>query len=179
MSAIACRGRLRNLGADSSKIGLYFVTLTWQQSFTSSYASRRFAACNFWKMISVAGNAARQWLLRAISHVFYTMWKETLLQTKRIGTVVVTWGSFSLWCRQGKALCEPEQDFSVWLFRSGCFGLSRFGLAVSVTGHFGHDISVHKQFITFVYLNDYRQAKCHYSWCYTNTLWRVMIAIKS
>jgi len=30
-----------------------------------------------------------------------------LLQTKSIfGTVPVTWGSFSLWCRQGKALCE-------------------------------------------------------------------------
>jgi len=29
------------------------------------------------------------------------------LQTKRnFGTVAVTWGSFSLWCRQGRALCE-------------------------------------------------------------------------
>jgi len=40
------------------------------------------------------------------------------------------------------------------------FGLSRFGLAVlvwavSVWEHFGHDISVHKQLIAFVYLNDY------------------------
>jgi len=68
----------------------------------------------------------------------------------------------------------PEQDFSVWLIRSGRFGLSRFGL-----GRFGHgtfrsgrfglgtfrsrDISVHEQLITFVYLNDYRQAKCHAS----------------
>jgi len=31
-----------------------------------------------------------------------------------------------------KKPCAPEQDFSVWPFRSG-----RFGLAVSVTGHFG------------------------------------------
>jgi len=48
------------------------------------------------------------------------MRKETLLPTKRIfGTVAVTWVSFSLWCRQGKALCErpfalhrqqPEMD---------------------------------------------------------------------
>jgi len=35
------------------------------------------------------------------------------------------------------------------------FGLGRFGLAVSVWGHFGHDISVHKQLIAFLYLNDY------------------------
>ena len=37
MSAIACRGRLQNLGADCYKIGLYFVTISWQR-FTSSYA---------------------------------------------------------------------------------------------------------------------------------------------
>ena len=74
-------------------------------------------------------------------------------------------------------------------FRSGRFGLavSVWAVlvwavsvwAVSVTGHFGHDISVHKQLITFVYLNDYKQAKCHSSWCYTNSLWGAMIAIKS
>jgi len=29
------------------------------------------------------------------------------------------------------------------------------GLTIPVWGHFGHDISVHKQLITFVYLNDY------------------------
>jgi len=34
-------------------------------------------------------------------------------------------------------------------------GTGLFGLAVSVWGHFGHDISLHKQIITFVYLNDY------------------------
>jgi len=36
-------------------------------------------------------------------------------------------------------------------------GTGLFGLAVSVWGHFGHDISAHKQLITFVYLNDCRQ----------------------
>jgi len=30
-----------------------------------------------------------------------------------------------------------------------------FGLTVSVWGHFSHDLSVHKQPITFVYLYDY------------------------
>jgi len=40
-------------------------------------------------------------------------------------------------------------------FLSGRFGLSRSDLAVSVWGHFGHDISAHKQLIAFVYLNDY------------------------
>jgi len=34
----------------------------------------------------------------------------------------------------------------------------------------GHDISVYKQLITFVYLNDYRQAKCLSIWCYANSL---------
>jgi len=33
-------------------------------------------------------------------------------------------------------------------------GIELFGLADSVTGHFGHDISLHKQLITFVYLNE-------------------------
>ena len=52
-------------------------------------------------------------------------------------------------------------DLSVWPFRCGRFGLAdsvwavsvtgHFGLAVSVCGHFCHDISVHKQLITFVY----------------------------
>jgi len=37
-----------------------------------------------------------------------------------------------------------EQYFLVWPFQSG-------------------DISVHNQLITFVYLNDYRQVKCHSS----------------
>jgi len=53
--------------------------------------------------------------------------------------------------------CCPRRNRT---FRSGRFGISRFGLggfglAVSVWGHFDHDISVHKQLIAFVYLNDY------------------------
>jgi len=51
----------------------------------------------------------------------------------------------------------------VWPIRSGRFGLCRFdlsrsGLAVSVTGHFGPDISVHKEvmkFVKFVNVNEY------------------------
>jgi len=70
MSAIACRGRLRNLRAVGSKIGLYFVTITWQQRFIWNYPSRRFAACECWKMTSVAGNAARQWLLSPFLGLF-------------------------------------------------------------------------------------------------------------
>ena len=49
LSATLPRGRLRNLGADSSEIGLHYVTVTWQQSFTSSCVSRRLAACDCWR----------------------------------------------------------------------------------------------------------------------------------
>jgi len=59
----------RSLWADSFKIGLYSVTRTWQQRFTSSYDSRRFTACGCGTQTSVAGNAARQKLLIAVSHV--------------------------------------------------------------------------------------------------------------
>jgi len=63
-------------------------------------------------------------------------------------------------------LKETENNkFSVKIgyatFQSGQFGLSvsvwavsvtgHFGLAVQVRGHFGHDISVHKQLVIFVY----------------------------
>jgi len=44
---------------------------------------------------------------------------------------------------------KAEQDFSVWAVSVTGY----FSLAVSVWGHFGHDISVHEQLITFVYLN--------------------------
>ena len=57
-----------------------------------------------------------------------------------------------------------EQDFSVWPFRSGRFRSSDISVCpFRVWGHVGHDISVHKQLITFVYLNDYMQATCHSS----------------
>ena len=65
---IACRGRLRDTGADNSKIGFYCVAVPWQQRFTSSYGSTRFAACDWWTQTSVAVNATRQWLLIAVSH---------------------------------------------------------------------------------------------------------------
>ena len=41
-------------------------------------------------------------------------------------------------------------DYSVWLFRSGPFRCGRFGLAVSVTGHFGRDTFVYKELMKFV-----------------------------
>ena len=81
-----------------------------------SYGSRCFAAYDCWTQTSVAGNAARQRLLIAINHgvkhamwklkrniaaEFYTVWKETLLPTKRI-----------LWdcCRNvGHFLCGVER----------------------------------------------------------------------
>jgi len=49
--SFTCRGRLRSLQAESSTVGLYCVTIKWQQnlkSFTSSYGSRRFPACDCW-----------------------------------------------------------------------------------------------------------------------------------
>ena len=82
-------------------------------------------------------------------------------------------------CTETLTVADRRQCQRNKAFRSGRFGLGRFGLAVSVWGRFGHDISVHKQLITFVYLNDYRQAKCHSSWCCTKSLWGVMIAMKS
>jgi len=39
------------------------------QRFTSRYGGRRFAACNCRTQTSLAENAARQWLLIAVSHV--------------------------------------------------------------------------------------------------------------
>ena len=78
---IACRGMLRNLGADSSKNGLHCITVTWQQSFTSSSGSRRLAACDCLKT-PVAGNAARQWLLIALSHVLLYDVKRNLAANK-------------------------------------------------------------------------------------------------
>jgi len=41
-------------------------------------------------------------------------------------------------------------DYSVWPFRSG-----RSGQAVSITGNFGRDISVHKEMMKFVNVNEY------------------------
>jgi len=45
--------------------------------FTWNYGRRRFAACDCSKQTYSVGNAARQWLLSAVSHIFllYTVWK--------------------------------------------------------------------------------------------------------
>jgi len=61
---------------------------------------------------------------------------------------------------------------SVWVVSVWAVSVTgHFGQAVSVWGYFGHDVFVHKELITFIYLNDlYRQAKCHSTWCYTNSL---------
>ena len=65
---------------------------------------------------------------------------------------------------------------SIWPFRSGRFGLAvsvwlfwsgRFGLADSVTGHFGCDISVHKElmkFVKFINVNEYLGRMIIYSY---------------
>jgi len=50
----------------------------------------------------------------------------------------------SLWYTDNEHM--PEQDFSVWAI---------LVWAVSVWGHFGHNISAHKQLIACVYINDY------------------------
>jgi len=65
-----CSIAWRNLGADSSAVGLYCMTIPW---FTSSYDRRRFAACCCLLLNAdiLAYSAERQWLLIliAVSHV--------------------------------------------------------------------------------------------------------------
>ena len=85
-----------------------------------------------------------------------------------------------------KMLCAPGTGLFglanlVWPFRSGPFRSRN----ISVWPFRSQDIS----FTTFLYTNNflhsfieminYWQGKCHSSWCYTNSLWGVMIAIKS
>jgi len=73
-----CSTALPNLGADSSAVGLYCVTIPW---FTSSYDSRRFAACCCLLLNAdiLAYTAARQWLLilTAVSNVVLYCVKRT------------------------------------------------------------------------------------------------------
>ena len=50
--------------------------------------------------------------------------------------------------------------YALFPAEAGCEGYvaflsGRFGLAVSVSGHFGRDISVHKELIIYVHPNDY------------------------
>jgi len=106
-----------------------------------SYGSRPFAACDCWTQTSVAGNAARQRLLIAISHgmkrnIRCENWKEILLPTSFIrcekkhccqrgaflGLLQLTWVIF-LWCSKSKALCECLFVFvssAAWNGQSKC-----------------------------------------------------------
>jgi len=103
------------LGADSSKIGLYCVAIPWQQRFTSIYGSRHFATCDCWTQTSVAVNATRQWLLIAVSHVVSYYVKGNIAANKShfLG-LLPQHGSFSLWCRKCKALCECPFTFALY-----------------------------------------------------------------
>ena len=64
-SSLVCSIAWPNLRADTSAVGLYCVTIT------PSYHSRHFAACCCLLLNAdiLADNAARQWLLIAVSHV--------------------------------------------------------------------------------------------------------------
>ena len=87
------------------------------------------------------------WILPVSSleiRILYTSgWSRSVeIRNRLFGLAVSVWAN-SVW------------SLSVWPIRS-----SRFGQAVSVTGHFclghsGHDISVHKQLITLVYWSNY------------------------
>jgi len=58
ISSFACRCRLRNLLADCSTVDLYSNNMAKNlQIFTSSYGSRRFAACDCLKQTSLASVA--------------------------------------------------------------------------------------------------------------------------
>ena len=90
----ACRGRLRNLLADCSTVGLYGVTITWQRIFkylrqVPAVGVLLHVTVERRHLWAVARNAARQWLLMAVSHVVIRCVKrsmsekEALLPTKR------------------------------------------------------------------------------------------------
>jgi len=83
-----------NLGADSSAVGLYCVTIHW---FTSSYDSRRFAACCCLLLNAdiLADNAAGQWLLIAASHVVLYCVKRN--QSESIAMQPHVW-NIHCWC---------------------------------------------------------------------------------
>ena len=55
VSSFSCRGRLRNWQMDCFMVGLYCVTVTWQQIFKGSLKTngrKRFAACCCWTRTS-------------------------------------------------------------------------------------------------------------------------------
>ena len=73
-----CRGKLRNLRADCSTVGLYFVTITWQRIFTCSHqvtAIRSVATSDVLRDISdvwcFCSKSDVDWAY-AFSQIFYT-----------------------------------------------------------------------------------------------------------
>jgi len=81
------------------------------------------------------------------------------------------WQTYSRWSEKAlqrylRGSLKVAQDFSV--------------RAVLVWRHFGHDISVHKQLIAFVYLNDYiGKRNVTLAGVIPTPFWGVMIVIKS
>jgi len=68
---ITCWGKLRNLRSGSSTVGLYCVTITWQQIFKGSLLYLRVVGvCRMCLLNAdaLAGNAERQWLLIEVRH---------------------------------------------------------------------------------------------------------------
>jgi len=61
--SFACRGGLRKWRADCSTVGLYCVTITWQQIFKVHFVLRWQAFCCMRLLNAdiLASNAARQW----------------------------------------------------------------------------------------------------------------------
>jgi len=53
--SFTCKGRIRNLGADFSTIGFYFVTITWQQIFRGSLQITGSAAILADLLLNLAG----------------------------------------------------------------------------------------------------------------------------
>jgi len=100
-----CRGRLQSLCVDCSIASLYCVTMTWQQIFKGSFQVTVQGVLGMWLLntdTSLAENAARQWLLIAVSFVvlYYVKRgmneKEALLRQRSaiFATVAVIWGIF-------------------------------------------------------------------------------------
>jgi len=52
--SFACKVTIRNLGADCSTVGLYFVTITWQHTFKGSLQFTRSAAISADLLLNLA-----------------------------------------------------------------------------------------------------------------------------
>ena len=111
---IVCRGRLRNLGAKSSKIGLYCVTIPGQQKF-ASYGSKGF--CCMWLLkADICGRYCSKTMTAdsSKSRSFIRWKKKHCCQRSAFVGVLPQHGAFSLCCRKGKALCE--RPFALYQF---------------------------------------------------------------